>query len=226
MSKPTYNFTPGDKLYAKDVNSIDPDNPTEQTPAKLIGGDDVVLANFQALGVGDNDGAFKINIDGVEYDNVSIDLWEIVSSTGISISQEIGNYGAATYGALRQGQSFFWEGGILTKIDLTLRKVGTPTGEYTLNLYEADENDFPTGSVIKSVSKLAQDLTTSYADYSFDFNVSLVSNKNMFSFKLYRRSSSDLFNGLILIVMFTAEEEQLSYDGGSTWTATILIKGL
>ena len=201
-------------------DSIDPGNPTPLSPAKLIGGTDVVLQNFIDLADGANDGAFKINIDGVEYDNVSIDL----SSTGISISQEIGeetgvNY-SRTYSDDLQGQSFFWEGGTLTKIDLTLRKVNTPTGEYTLNLYEADENDFPTGSVIKSVSKLSQDLTTSYADYSFDFNVLLVGNKKYVLVLSYTGGStshyvqwaytdSNVYSGGISI---------RSFNGGSSWS--------
>ncbi|NLK23677.1 MAG: hypothetical protein GX309_06775 [Clostridiales bacterium] len=217
-----YTFSPGEDIPAESFQTLDPDNPVAQTPAKLIGGTDVTSSNFITLGAGANDGAFKINIDGVEYDNVGIDL----SESKISISQEIGNSDAYFHNSqVRQGQSFFWEGGTLTKIDLTLSKRNTPTGEYTLNLYEADENDFPTGSVIKSVSKLSQDLTTSYADYSFDFNVLLVGNKKyvlVLSFtgvsltdgKLnciqWAYTDSNVYSGGISIV---------STDGGSTWNA-------
>ncbi|HNV63275.1 MAG TPA: hypothetical protein PKN54_10070, partial [Candidatus Cloacimonas acidaminovorans] len=55
-------------IYAQNYKGdgvIDPDNPVAQSPAQLIGGTDVVSQNFIDLGVGDNDGAFKMNIDGV-----------------------------------------------------------------------------------------------------------------------------------------------------------------
>ncbi|MCK9319583.1 hypothetical protein, partial [Methanoculleus sp.] len=65
------------EIHAKELNAtniIDPDNPVAQSPAKLIGGDDVVLQNFIDLGAGANDGKFTANIDGVEYEDLALDL--------------------------------------------------------------------------------------------------------------------------------------------------------
>lgn len=61
------------------LDVIDPDNPVAQSPAKLIGGNDVVSQNFIDLGLGDNDGAFKATIDGVEYDDIGIEMYDIIS---------------------------------------------------------------------------------------------------------------------------------------------------
>lgn len=47
---------------------------TPQAAGYLTGGTDVVLADFQSLGGAANDGAIKTTIDGVEYDNVAVDL--------------------------------------------------------------------------------------------------------------------------------------------------------
>ena len=44
-----YTFSPGEDIPAESFQTLDPDNLVEQSPAKLIGGDDVVLSNFQAL---------------------------------------------------------------------------------------------------------------------------------------------------------------------------------
>jgi len=79
------------EIHVKELNAanmIDPDNPVAQSPAQLIGGDDVVLQNFINLGVGDNDGAFKMNIDGVEYDDVAIDVYNALSNPSNSASEQ------------------------------------------------------------------------------------------------------------------------------------------
>ena len=55
-------------------DSIDPDNPVAQSASYLTGGTDVTLSNFTTLGAGTNDGKFSINIDGVDYNDVAVDL--------------------------------------------------------------------------------------------------------------------------------------------------------
>ena len=75
------------EIHVKELNAantIDPDNPTPLSPAKLIGGTDVTLSSFTTLGAGANDGAFKVTIDGVEYDDVSIDLSAVINQDDIA----------------------------------------------------------------------------------------------------------------------------------------------
>jgi hypothetical protein len=85
MAKPTkFIFNPGDDIPAESFQTIDPDNLVTQSAGYLTGGTDVVLADFQTLGAGDNDGAFKINIDGTEYDDVTADLSGITDEDDIA----------------------------------------------------------------------------------------------------------------------------------------------
>lgn len=73
MALDKYNFIAGDKLPAENVNSIDPDNINPQTAGYLTGGTGhSALSVFKDLANGTNDGKFKINVDGTEYDNVAI----------------------------------------------------------------------------------------------------------------------------------------------------------
>lgn len=69
-----YTFNPGEDIPAESFQTLDPDNPVAQTPAQLIGGNDVVLANFTSLRAGDNNGKFTANIDGIEYEDLALDL--------------------------------------------------------------------------------------------------------------------------------------------------------
>lgn len=87
MGKPTkFTFNSGDNIPADSFNTIDPDNIVSQSPAKLIGGSLGVgsLTNLTNLGAGANDGAFKITIDGTEYDNVNVDLSSVVDEDDVA----------------------------------------------------------------------------------------------------------------------------------------------
>lgn len=66
-------------------DSIDPDNPVEQSPAQLIGGTNVVLANFEALEDSDVNGKFSVNIDGVDYNDLEIDLAGFIDENDIAL---------------------------------------------------------------------------------------------------------------------------------------------
>lgn len=80
---------------------IDPDNPVAQSPAQLIGGDDIVLQNFIDLADGANNGKFTANIDGVEYKDLALDL--VNGFTPSAIEQLNSNGEFSTSNA---GQSF------------------------------------------------------------------------------------------------------------------------
>ena len=77
-------FIGGEVLPAENVNSINPDDIIPQTAGGLTGGTDVVLANFQSLGSGANNGKIKINIDGTVYDNVGINLSGVASLSAVA----------------------------------------------------------------------------------------------------------------------------------------------
>jgi len=63
------------KIYVEQIDGeIDPDNLTAQTAGYLTGGTDIVLADFETLRAGDNDGKFNINIDGVDYEDIEVSL--------------------------------------------------------------------------------------------------------------------------------------------------------
>lgn len=73
-------FIPDEELPAENVNSIDPDNIETQTEGQLIGGSSIGITELKSLANGDNNGAFKINIDGTENDNVAVDIYSALSN--------------------------------------------------------------------------------------------------------------------------------------------------
>lgn len=77
--------------WGSSLQAIDPDITVAQSPAQLIGGDDVVLQNFVNLALGTNDGKIKANIDEVEYDNLGIDLYITETNSSNKIEQELSN---------------------------------------------------------------------------------------------------------------------------------------
>ena len=190
MSKPQYNFTPGDKLFAKDMPGIDPDNPVAQSPAKLIGGTDVVLQNFIDLGDGDNDGAFKATIDGVEYDDVSVDLSTIaddnIQQLTTATTDNVQNN--STY----LGQLFkVNEATYLDKIELLLYRVSTP-GTFYGKLWEIIEGE--PAKIIAEIAKNESVLGTSTAGayIPFNFNTQLEKGKTyLISINAPNSSSAD-----------------------------------
>ena len=76
------------EIHAKELNAtniIDPDNITEQRPAQLIGGTDVVLQNFIDLANNNINGKFSVNIDGVDYNDLEIDLTGFIDENDIAL---------------------------------------------------------------------------------------------------------------------------------------------
>jgi len=173
MGLSKYLFEEGEVLPAENVNSIDPDNPVAQAPAQLIGGTDVVLQNFIDLGLGDNDGKFKCSIDGVEHDDVSVDLF---SSLSLVVSSSTGGSNNSIYDNIWQSQSFLMDTNTkINRIGLYLRKVSNPPGNLNVSIYEEDGAGKPTGSVLATSSIQASLLSTSYALTNFDIDLDVSS---------------------------------------------------
>lgn len=75
MGLDKYKFVPGEKYPAENASSIDPDNIQPLSAGYLTGGNNVsALSVFQSLGIGANDGKFKMNIDGNVYDDVYLNF--------------------------------------------------------------------------------------------------------------------------------------------------------
>ena len=112
MSKPTYNFTPGDKLFAKDVNTVNPEEITPIKPANLVGGINNSVSNLQSTGVG----SIKFTIDGDVYDNVNVDYSDLnvlqdfdLSRTKREWIEHTLDFGTGIYGMTfkNNGQKFY-----------------------------------------------------------------------------------------------------------------------
>lgn len=131
-----YTFIPGDDIPAESFQTIDPDNPVAQSPAQLIGGNDVVLQNFIDLGLGDNNGKFTANIDGVEYEDLGIDLSEPTTSPATEkITQTTSNDQLGTGSGY--GQSFnSIEMVQITAIAIYTKLSGANWYDFTLSLRE------------------------------------------------------------------------------------------
>ncbi len=83
-----------------------------------------------------------------------------------------GNSNIGIYVNRWRGQSFVVSSGInsLAKLRLKLRKVGTPVGNFVVDLYLADGIGKPTGSVLAGASMLATGISTTATIYDFIFN--------------------------------------------------------
>lgn len=86
-----YLFNPDDTLPAENVDSIDPDDISPQAAGFLTGGTSITLSNFITLGNGSDNGAFKINIDGTDYDNIAVPVYEKMSDVNNAGTSETEN---------------------------------------------------------------------------------------------------------------------------------------
>lgn len=81
MGLSKYKFNAGEVFPAENANSIDPENIPEQSAGFLTGGNNPSALNvFNTLGGGSNDGKFSINVDGVLYNNLSLDFMALLTN--------------------------------------------------------------------------------------------------------------------------------------------------
>lgn len=134
-------------------DSIDPDNPVAQSPAKLIGGDDVVLQNFIDLGSGNNDGAVKATIDGIQYNDIPVTL--VMPSGSEEAKITVSGTGSNKYA----GQSFTGFG-LITKIAVRI-----PSGTPNLSPCIIREGEDVNGTILGTSSNGV--LVGDYINYEF-----------------------------------------------------------
>jgi len=90
----------------------------------------------------------------------------------IDQTHDMGTNNVGIYVNQWRGQSFLVSSGInsLAKLRLKLRKLGTPVGNFVVDLYLADGSGKPTGSVLASVSIPTTSISTTATIYDFIFN--------------------------------------------------------
>lgn len=129
------------------INAIDPSNTTSVS----------TLANFQpALGVDVNNNFVYLATtgNGAIYD---------VSTTGSAPNTNLG-VGQNTTTDTNAGQSFVTTNGVISGVELRLRKVANPAANLTVRLRSTYD-----GADLGSIQVTAASLTTSYATYQLDF---------------------------------------------------------
>lgn len=141
----------------------------------------------------------------------------------IDQTNDIGEGSAGIYVNKWRGQSFLVSSGInsLAKLRLKLVKVGTPVGNFVIDIYLADGSDKPTGSILGTASMLSTDISTTATIYDFIFNLP-ISPSTKYVFVCKADSCPNVSN--CIIIYFTNDN---SYSGGmycrsenngSSWT--------
>ena len=210
------------QINGEQINGVDGIiDGTAQAAGYLTGDTDVVLADFQTLGAGSNDGGFSVNVDGIDYADLSIDLSDIVD---LDLEVSAGNSGGG-FGITNnhlQGQSFtVLAERALAKVSAILKKTTTPIGTTQALLYAADAYKKPTGAILDSSTTINNaDLTISFASYDFIFNdydlsigkycIVLIGSKALGGNTVeLKYNSSSVYSGGM---------QTHSNDTGSTWT--------
>lgn len=129
--------------------------------------------------------------DGIEFvpliDNITKEAGQdltaddtvYLSTGGLDATKEeentTGSSNAAIYGAdVAYAQTFQFDiEGTITKLNLKLRKVGSPSGDVQVDMYAVDGNDDPTGGSLGTVTMTAGDLGTTYALEEFTFGTAI-----------------------------------------------------
>lgn len=167
-----FTFNPGEDIPAESFQTIDPDNIVGQSAGYLVGGSNPsALSVFNALGGGSNDGKLKINIDGIVYDNLGIDL-NNVSTPEIIFNQTVAYDPVGVGGSNQIAQTFTMPSDkqILTSIGIDIYRWAGPSGNYYVKLYAVDGEGKPTGSPIKTITNAVSSLPTSHSIVNFTFN--------------------------------------------------------
>ena len=95
-------------------------------------------------------------------------------------TKETGTIGVI-YGNEQSGQYFKVTAfNRIAKLTLFLQKYGSPPGNLNVSLYNADENGYPTGSVLATKSVSAGSIGTSFAWYDFEFTSAVTVTPNNF----------------------------------------------
>lgn len=147
MSEAKDNYSGGDKLQASDVNQN-----AENT---------------------NDGGAFRDDINAGETINggtLPVAVFQQAGDLEIaSITQTTENSSVAVYDSnLQIGQNFQAEDENISKIDLILQEVGSPSGNLNLNIYAVDGSGFPTGASLGSVTINANTISGK-GTYTFTF---------------------------------------------------------
>lgn len=140
----------------------------------------------------------------------------------LRISQTQGNQATAVADVWHRGQTFTPKKSFtLTKITLKLKRLNNPAENFIVAIKETDANGHPTGDDLATVTKLASEISTSYTDYNFSFNLGLTANKK-YPF-ICRVPEGD---GLNLIQAYFQNTDvypdgnfENSLNSGASWTA-------
>jgi hypothetical protein len=176
-------------------DSIDPDVLVAQSAGYLTGGTDVVLADFQTLGAGDNDGAFKINVDGTEYDDVGVDLLKKINPSYVDlITQNSQNTTSNIDGGV--SQSFKIPTGQYSIKTITIYRAGgsysSAPYSWTCQVYSG--NVFGSGTLLGSI-----EVVGAWPPASFTFTFAddiLVNEGSDYYFKISYTGGSNVVIGL------------------------------
>lgn len=155
-------------------DNVDPYDITPQVKATLVGGTDVNFQNFTDIAVGVNNAKFSVEIDGVQHNDLSIDLLK-TENTFINQTQQDNAYDLR-YSANTQACSQSFTTGseeILTSVTLQLQKMGSLTGNLFVSIYN-NSSDLPTGTPIKTLTSDVSNYSS--GTYVFDFNTYLQPN--------------------------------------------------
>lgn len=170
------------------TDSIDPDNLVEQTPAKLIGGTDIVISNFSTLASGLNDGSFKVSLNGTEYDNVLFD-----SNIDKLNEQTTGSNTSNPTNTNYLGQVFTAYHNTIDSISLYAKQDDTGAGNANLYIYEVDINDEPIGEPLYSENFSFAGWSTTYQWREFTIGIDVVAGKR-YAILLLGPSSTASYN--------------------------------
>ncbi len=121
-------WLPDQGWNAENANSVDPDNVTPQSAGHIDGAVPSALSVFKTLGSGANNGKFKINIDGVVYDNVAIALDENPQASGTRISFPTDNNTTDVYGMSFTVTTGFY----MTSFSVNVNPYGNPALNWQL----------------------------------------------------------------------------------------------
>ena len=171
-------FLPGDAYPAENANSINPNSLEALAIGYLTGANNPsALSVFESLGAGANNGKFKVNVDGIVYDNVGIDLTGFSATATKDVYYETDNTSQAQmYAARWFFQTFTTLSTKLTldKISLYAYKYGTPGGNLNCSIYLAGGDNKPTGSPLKTVATPGVDFnlySAAWKDIQFDLSL-------------------------------------------------------
>ncbi len=176
---------------------VDPENLVPMSDASLVGDTDVVLANFDTLGQGTDDGAFKVKIDGTER-AVSVDFVNTgVEENKLSTGSAGSSVGVAT--SFSQGFTTLTNMDFITAITINITGVITG-GSYNWRLTTGGDEggtllDSGTISITSSGAKVI----------TMNSNIK-ISDSTAYNIKLTEVSSSSL-----ITVTITSS----SYSGGT-----------